>query len=368
MPAISNSLSAVAKPFSPESDSRLIFLTKKFNFLERIQHRAMQSNNSALLINLQMSFNLLFEEESLYFSTSDKSTSSVTECIFPPSLNIKLANTINPSVPDSTSSIPSVADPDYTSLTSPHLSARQQKKRDRAQAWKKNQLEKSSTTSVKSIPIVPVKPQRKIFSNSSLLSFTSRRPPVLTTPVSTTPVSPSHLISISIPASPALIPTLVTKNPDTLCDVASVSVSNTDSVSKSNSDMNSFSAQLNILINDFSLLHEKIERSAEMSNMSAEDVQLPSTKILYALESKSIIFCHNNQWCSMCGLSEHTRPCEHICPDCVSIPHPFNKCPELHKHMLASDTSNQQWYRDISQQIRQEFDGNPRKHKSSFKN
>jgi len=109
--------------------------------------------------------------------------------------------------------------------------------------------------------------------------------------------------------------------------------------------------------------------SAETVNMSAEDVQLPSIKILYALESKSISFCCTNQWCYRCGLSEHhTHSCEHTCPDCVSTtPHFFHKCPELHQYMLTTDFNNQRWYNDISQHIRQEFDGNPRMHNSNFK-
>jgi len=157
MPVISSSLSATAKPFLVESDSHIFHLLKKFNFLESLQLRAMHINDSALITEFQTSFNFVYQEYDLCFQT-DRSNSSVPDLTSPPS---------------------SLSISSMTSSQSSNLSTRQINKRARAQAWKQKQLEKKSTTSsVKSLPIVPVKSQRKTFCCSSLISSKSRRPPV----------------------------------------------------------------------------------------------------------------------------------------------------------------------------------------------
>jgi len=101
----------------------------------------MQSKNSALLINLQMSFELLFEEEELYLSTADMSNSSVTKCISPSLItsHIKPATTIN-------------------SSNSNNLTPRRLKKQERGAKWK----------------LSTMKPQaRIILANSDIVSETS---------------------------------------------------------------------------------------------------------------------------------------------------------------------------------------------------
>ena len=75
MPA---SFSAAAKPFFPELDSRLYFLSQKFIFLQNLLFEAMKSTNPALISQIKIAFNLLFEEQQFYFST-DMDNTSVSE-------------------------------------------------------------------------------------------------------------------------------------------------------------------------------------------------------------------------------------------------------------------------------------------------
>ena len=180
MPAISTSFSATAKPFLVESDSRIFHLLQKFNFLESLHLKATHIKDSALLTELQTSFNLIYQEYNLCFQTGSS----------------------NSSVPDLTSSLSPLTVPSSTSIQPPHLSTRKLKKRARAQAWKKIQVEKSSITSVISLPIVPDNPQRNCSCSSSILPIKSRRPPGSTTPaqhhVSTTFVESIHIPFIPV--------------------------------------------------------------------------------------------------------------------------------------------------------------------------
>ena len=116
MPVISTPLSATAKPFLVESDSRIFHLLQKFNFLQSLHIQAMHINDSALMTALQSSFNFIYQEYNLCFQTSIS----------------------NSSVPDLSSSFSPLAVPSPTSLNFSHPSTRQLKKRARAQAWKKN--------------------------------------------------------------------------------------------------------------------------------------------------------------------------------------------------------------------------------------
>ena len=140
-------LSAVAKPFSPESDSHILFLTQKFIFLEQLYIPAMQSKNSAsLLIQLQTSFNLLFEEQKLYLSTADMSNSSVTN--------------ISPSFVTSPHFDPAIS---INSSNSNNLTPRKLKKQQRGAIWK---LKKLSTDPMKLQP-------QTVLANPDLVSESS---------------------------------------------------------------------------------------------------------------------------------------------------------------------------------------------------
>ena len=178
-------LSAFAKPFSPESDSYIFSLTQKFIFLERLQIPAMQSKHSAsLLIQLQTSFNLLFEEQMVYLSASDMFNSPVTECISPSSVasyNIKPADKI------------------YSS-DQKFLTPRKKKKQERGAKWK---LTKLSENSIKPQPqIAPTNsdcvskkssisnPISDLVSKSNINSFQSSHSNSLSNTKSTVDVPP----------------------------------------------------------------------------------------------------------------------------------------------------------------------------------
>ena len=140
-------LSAVVKPFSPESDPHILFLTQKFIFLEQLYIPAMQSKNSAsLLIQLQTSFNLLFEEQKLYLSTADMSNSSVTN--------------ISPSFVTSPHFNPAIS---INSSNSNNLTSRKLKKQQRGAIWK---LKKLSTDPMKLQP-------QTVLANPDLVSESS---------------------------------------------------------------------------------------------------------------------------------------------------------------------------------------------------
>jgi len=179
MPVISTSLSAAAKPFLVESDSRIFHLLQKFNFLQSLHIQAMHINDSALMTAIQSSFNFIYQEYNLCFQTGSS----------------------NSSVPDLNTSLSPLAVPNLTSLNSSHPSNRQLKKRARAQAWKKIQLEKSSMASIKSLSIDPDNSQRNVFCSSSLLPIKPRRPPVPIIPEQP-PVSTTFVESILIPFIP----------------------------------------------------------------------------------------------------------------------------------------------------------------------
>ena len=225
MPAISTSFSAAAKPFYPESDSRILFLIQKFIFLEQLQIQAMQSKNSALLLQIQTSFNLLFKEQMIHLSASDMLNSSVSEFIFPSS-----KNSTQPQIPTINSNLVS-----ENSSNQKFLTPRQSKKQERGAQWKFKKLSKansdfpnyssavvptispstsvsesnlssapdifSSIASVISLSVVPDNPQRNVFCSSPLFPIKSRRPPVSTIPPQPH-VSTTFVESILIPFIP----------------------------------------------------------------------------------------------------------------------------------------------------------------------
>ena len=406
------SLSASADPFVPMTDLLPVkYYFEQYKFLKTLESKAM--HDPALLSKIKVAVIQLINE--MDFSS--------TGSIDTPAKNIHINSSIQKSTNVSICS-PNLPVPIYTDSFSSSLTPRQLKRKLRASTFRTKQnsivsLEPTITRKLKqSVPRQPADPKYNNFfkyldlvdsgiiklpdisrlsppistksisnsvsplsnttisssiasqtllscasyASSSILSFPSRKPPCFKLSP-TTPVSFSHLPSILIPASAKSIPILVSDNPDILCDVAPVSISNIDSASNSKFDTNLSSAVLNTLSNYLSSIIEETTMHAEQLKMSAEDVHLPSTKILYALESKSISFCRSCQWCSFCGLFEHTNPCELICPDCVSTPHPFFKCPQLHQYMLTSDSNNRKWYKDISKIIRQQFTGDPRLHR-----
>jgi len=149
-------LSAVAKPFLPESDHRMLLLAKKFIYLETLQIEMMQSKNSAfLLTQLRPAFNLLFEEQKLSLSTADMCNPSVSTETITSSLHsnpIKSDMSISSSAP--------------TKISEKKLTPRRLKKQERGAKWK---LSKLSTD--------PIKPQpQTILANSDIVSEISSSP------------------------------------------------------------------------------------------------------------------------------------------------------------------------------------------------
>ena len=108
---------------------------------------------------------------------------------------------------------------------------------------------------------------------------------------------------------------------------------------------------------------ERLQMSMEITNMSFEDVSLPSHQVCHLLKLKSDAYFRSNNWCMNCGSKDHLK-CDLSCVDCnVSDVHKCAHCPKFLAWFNGPDNpAIQSWYSVALSQLRKTFTGNPRSH------
>jgi len=102
----------------------------------------------------------------------------------------------------------------------------------------------------------------------------------------------------------------------------------------------------------------------ERWDMGDEDVFLPSKQIAWELNIRSLKYCKQQLWCYKCGKPEHGANCDLNCSDCLDHPEHFHHhCPKFQNWLLQTQPTIQTWYKELSQNIRKAFTGDPRLHK-----